>query len=325
MEIETLISVIVPVYNMQQYLARAIESIQLQTYQNIEIILVDDGSNDESGTICEIYAQNDPRIKIIHKENGGLSSARNAGIDIAEGRYFAFVDSDDCIRNEMLGKMLEIAKQENCDIVQCGFCRFKSEIPEEKISVQKICISGMQALQFIDTPLYMTAWNKLYKRELFNHVRFPEGKIHEDVGCTYRLFYESKKVVVLEDDLYCYYTNNDSITTGKIKPNKLDLLDAYVGQVLFFEEKKLTGLMRRANNNLAACFGTLLSYERKKYVDYKAFYNETEKRYRSIRKEVLMTHPLRIDLKLVTLLSFGRLWLPICYHSVKRKIRKLVR
>lgn len=325
MKNETLVSVIVPVYNVEKYLARAIESIQSQTYQNVEIILVDDGSKDESGAICETYAKNDPRIKVIHKENGGLSSARNAGIDVAKGNYVVFVDSDDCIRDEMLEKMLETAKDENCDIVQCEFCRFTTVIPAEKISGRKKCISGVEALQFIDTPVYMAAWNKLYKRELFHHIRFPEGKIHEDVGCTYRLFYESEKVAVLEDDLYCYYINNDSITTGKIKLNKLDLLDAYIGQVLFFEEKKLTGLMQNANNNLAACFGTLLSYERKKYMDYKAFYNEMEECYRSIRKEVLLAHPLRIDLKLVTVLSFGHLWLPVCYHNIKRKIHKLVK
>lgn len=312
------ISVIVPVYNVEQYLRRAIESVLRQTYQDLEIILVDDGSPDACGNICDEYKELDSRIIVIHKANGGLSSARNAGLDIATGDYIAFLDSDDVFLPEMLEELLQLAESREADIVQCGFFRFSNEIKRDNYSNNIECLDSLVALQHIDEPVYMAAWNKLYRRKLFADIQFPDGKIHEDVGCTYKLFYQSSKIVYLHTPLYGYYVNRDSITTSKIKLNKLDLLDAYENQILFFEEKGLSENLKRASNNFVASFGTLLSYQQEKYEDYTLLKKEIQKRF--IKKRYLMLHlPLRVDLKLAVWCSFGNVSLMKLYHKIKLK------
>lgn len=310
------ISVVVPIYKVEKYLRRSIDSIITQSYQNLEIILVDDGSPDLSGNICESYAVVDSRVQVIHKQNGGLSSARNAGICAATGEYIAFVDSDDVIQRHYIERMYAVAKSESCDIVQCDFFRFTDEIPSEQLTQIQEIVSTENALKKINTPYYMAAWNKLYKSSLFKEIRFPEGKIHEDVGCTYKLFMEAKKIAVIPDKLYGYFENSNSITTSKIKLNKLDLVDIYAEQAAYFAEKGLYQNANSAANNLAACFGTLLSYELERYDNYTAFTEEIQKKFRAQRHK-LLRYRLRPDLYLAILLSFGNVKFMKYYHCLK--------
>ena len=216
------ISVIVPIYNVENYLRRCIDSILKSTYENLEIILVDDGSTDECPTICDDYAKKDPRIKVIHKKNGGLSDARNKGLDIATGEYISFIDSDDCINKNMLSYLMNLLVDNSCDISVCDFYTFSDVCPTVELSQNadknfKI-FSNKEAIALL---LYGEkshgdyAWNKLYKKKLFNNVRYPIKRKMEDIGTTYKLYYESKKIVISNEKLYYYYQRNDSILGKK--------------------------------------------------------------------------------------------------------------
>ena len=210
-----LISVIVPIYKVEKYLKKCIDSIITQTYKNLEIILVDDGSPDNCGKICDEYAKQDNRIKVIHKENGGLSDARNKGIDISSGKYLTFVDSDDFIHPECCEKMLK--NMGESQILQVSMC---SVTPLRTININrisdKINIYGMQEIiniyygeKKIITPM---ACGKLYKRELFSHIRFPKGRIFEDASVVHKILENCNQISLIPDSLYYWRENKNSIT-----------------------------------------------------------------------------------------------------------------
>ena len=239
-----LISIIVPVFKVEKYLKRCVESIRNQTYPDIEIILVDDGSPDACPQICDQYAQEDARIKVIHKSNGGLSDARNCGIDAARGKYIGFVDSDDYIHPEMYMQLWKNIKESMADIAVCGVEKVYSDDGPDFHQVQgdlKI-YDGRQAIENIfDASLYLqsvVSWNKLYKKEIFENVRFPIGKIHEDEFTTYVLFYKCDKVVYNTGIYYYYYQRTDSIMGERKTTFSPDGLEAYEQMAGFFEEKK---------------------------------------------------------------------------------------
>lgn len=209
------ISVIVPVYKVESYLEQCISSIIKQTYKNLEIILVNDGSPDNCGKLCDIYAKKDSRIKVIHKKNGGLSDARNVALDIATGDYIGFVDSDDWININMYEVLINEAKNEDADIVEC---KFKSvydrnikidmnEVIEKKIfNAEEAIKQHLKGKYF-----YRCVWNKIYKKELFKDIRFPYSKLAEDLYVTYKLFYKSSKLISVNFQGYYYYIRDNSI------------------------------------------------------------------------------------------------------------------
>lgn len=241
---EELISVIVPIYNVEKYLTRCIDSIINQTYTNLEIILVDDGSPDNCGKICDQYAEKDSRIKVIHKKNGGLSDARNAGIDIATGQYIAFVDSDDFIDTNMYEILYENIKKTNSDIAIANFYKFAIE--EEIIKIdkqQEITVYNREEMfqhMYDNYLLTVVAWNKLYKRHLFSELRYPVGKIVEDSAVIHYLIDKSTKIVITDLPLYFYYQRTNSIMNT---PNfaLLDELDFLYDRVKFFEKLQMEG------------------------------------------------------------------------------------
>lgn len=237
---DDLISVIVPVYNVEKYLSQCINSILNQTIKNLEIILVDDGSLDNSGKICDEFSEKDNRIIVIHKENNGLSSARNAGLKVAKGNYIGFVDSDDWLDENMYEILLELIKDHSSDISCCNF--FRTADSEEKIppitneSIQSF--NNIEGLNNFYTDLYtqtVVAWNKLYSRELFDDVTYPVGKIHEDEGTTYKLFYKAKKITYTNRPLYYYRTTPNSITTSKFNKKRLAIIDVYEEKIKFIK------------------------------------------------------------------------------------------
>lgn len=237
-----LISVIVPIYNVEKYLARCVESIRRQTYSNLEIILVDDGSPDACPQMCDQFASADARIKVIHKPNGGLSDARNAGIEAASGRYIGFVDSDDYIHPQMYMELWKSLKAEEADIAVCGVKKVfndSGDILDQPENTARV-YSGKEAVANIfDAALYLqsvVAWNKLYRRELFDGVRYPVGKIHEDEFTTYELFYKSDKVVYNTGIYYYYYQRADSIMGERKISFSSDGLEAYEQMADFFKE-----------------------------------------------------------------------------------------
>ncbi|ALB44256.1 MULTISPECIES: glycosyltransferase family 2 protein [Clostridium] len=235
-----LISVIVPVYNVEKYLPQCIDSILNQTEKNLEIILVDDGSLDNSGKICDEFSKKDDRIIVIHKKNNGLSSARNAGLEIARGNYIGFVDSDDWLDKTMYEVLLKLLKENNSDISCCDF--FKTANSNDSIPhIDNEIINSYNNIESLNNfynGLYtqtVVAWNKLYKRELFKDISYPVGKIHEDEGTTYKLYYKANKITYTNRPLYYYRITPNSITTSKFNKKRLDIIDVYDEKVKFIK------------------------------------------------------------------------------------------
>ena len=219
-----LISVMVPIYKVEAYLDDCVRSIVAQTYPHLEIILVDDGSPDNCGSMCDEWAKQDERIKVIHKPNGGLSDARNAGLEIASGDFIAFVDSDDWIDPAMYEKMLSALLREEADI--CA-CRILSCFPDRRApwgcpSYRVTDPEQTLAMLYDDSAYPVSAWNKLYRRSLWQNLRFPVGKICEDAFTTYLLVHGAKCIVQLPEALYCYRIRPESIMTSRFSPKRMD-------------------------------------------------------------------------------------------------------
>lgn len=240
-----LISVIVPIYNVEKYLSKCIDSILEQSYRNLEIILVDDGSTDASGRICDVYLGKDQRIQVIHKANGGLSDARNAGIDVANGEYFAFVDADDFISSSMFERLLYIIKEEKADVALCGFQSLDETgkcIPRMTSTVLE---NGCYDRDYIfrksfgiDGWNFIVAWNKLYPRRLFDSIRFYKGKLHEDEFIFHHIISQCQKIAVIEEKLYYYLQRCNSITMKAYNISRLDATEAILLRCRYFIENK---------------------------------------------------------------------------------------
>lgn len=210
-----LISVIVPVYNIEKFIGKCIESIIRQTYHNLEIILVDDGSTDESGRICDEYAKTDTRIKVIHKQNEGLSDARNSGLVICNGKYIGFVDGDDWIANDMYEFLHQTLVEYQADVSVCGHYVeddkevYGSECADGSVRIYNCREAVCAVVEDIEVHSY--AWDKLYKKELFDGVRYPAGRYVQDIFTTYRVFMKANRIVCNNQPKYYYYQRKNSI------------------------------------------------------------------------------------------------------------------
>ena len=218
---DILVSVIVPVYNVEEYLCRCVDSILSQTYHNLEVILVDDGTKDNSGSICDEYAARDARVRVIHKENGGLSSARNAGIEIARGAYLQFVDSDDWIEPDAVESLLALALEHHVELVIGGRWDVKAKTGQKKIGLcppktEVISAEEMVSRMFRWDNCDSAAWDKLYHRRLFREIRFPYGKVCEDVPVMYKIVLDAGRVALLDKPVYFYYHRPGSITYSAV-------------------------------------------------------------------------------------------------------------
>ena len=219
--LEPVISVIVSIYNVQAYVEKSVQSIVNQTYKNLEIILVDDGSTDNSGKLCDAFAKNDARIKVIHKVNGGLSSARNEGIKVATGEYIAFVDGDDWIDEDMYEGMLSAIVKHDADIAICNYKEISKKGIRDTSSDDIVVFEGRETLKVfieedVNYQIQNAAWNKLYKRSLMGQLRFPEGKLFEDIVYTTKLLAGSKRAVYVNKAYYNYiFDRSDSIMNSK--------------------------------------------------------------------------------------------------------------
>ena len=243
---EELVSIIVPIYNVENYLDDCLRSLVMQSYPNIEIILVDDGSTDNCGRICDEYFLKDRRIRVIHKKNGGLSDARNHGMAVATGSYITFIDSDDYIHEQYIEVLLTIAKDKEADIVVGDFKLFQNaeqchdkNIGEKEFSrVQILSDKHLYDNDFIkqETTSLTVAWGKLYKKELWEGIQYPVGKIHEDTFTTYKLMERAGKVVYFKEPIYYWRENKNSITRGKFTTKHLLGLDAFQEQLEYFHK-----------------------------------------------------------------------------------------
>lgn len=236
---QELISVIVPIYNVESYLDRCIRSIVNQTYKNLEIILIDDGSPDQCPDICDQWAQRDYRIKVIHKENGGLSDARNAGMKIMTGDYVSFIDSDDWISENMYEIMLYNMQTNNADICESGFKRTSEFNKYEEQNSQGKCkaYAKEEALKaLIQENIKPMVWNKLYKRNLIEDNWFRVGKCNEDEFWIYKILDNSKKIIQIDDILYYYFFRENSIINETYALKRLDGLEARYERMKYLEK-----------------------------------------------------------------------------------------
>ena len=240
-----LISVIIPVYNVQGYLPACLDCVCGQTYENLEIILVDDGSTDRSGAICQEYAQKDQRIRVLHKANGGQSSARNRGIDIAKGTFLTFVDSDDLVAPDLVEALLGAIG--DCDISMCDRQKFtqKPDGVDDDGSV-RVFNRDQMLRKIYDAPKYIAIWGKLYRRELFENFRFAEGIIYEDEDALPQLFYASRSVAILQAQKYFYRVRPDSTMTAAFSKKRLDIISVSKRRIHLFTQWGLTDLRKIA-------------------------------------------------------------------------------
>ena len=283
-----LISIIVPVYNVEKYLNRCIESILKQTYESFELILINDGSTDNSGNICDEYSENDNRIKVIHKENGGLSSARNAGIKAANGEHIVFVDSDDYVHEKMVEDLYKSIIENESDMALCNFT-YVNELGDEledrnvESPINNEILTSYDALNRLSSSkswYYVIACNKLYKKTLFDDIEFPYGKCHEDEFVAHKIFDKCKTISCIKKPLYYYVQRSDSIMGKQYTIKRLDAVEAFVNRTQYFLGKAFFDM---ALNSLSAGLTTIS--EGYKNLDLKV--KENRVRYVYLRKKLV--------------------------------------
>lgn len=258
---DILVSVILPVYNVEKYLIKCLDSVIRQTYQKLEIILVDDGSTDSSGKICDDYANKDGRIKIFHKKNGGLSDARNYGIERSTGEYLAFIDSDDYVDDDYIEFLMNLTESGKYKISLCslhvvftGSDRIMNKGNGKRVILNpKTCIEMMCYHEEVETAAYA----KLLHRSLFNNVRFPVGKIFEDIGTSYLLFDQCKEIPCCFVPKYYYVIRENSIVTSSFTKKKLDFIEMTDQMADYVDEKYPDLKTATKRRRLFAYFSTL--------------------------------------------------------------------
>ena len=234
-----LISVIVPIYNVEKYLARCVDSIVNQTYKNLEIILVDDGSPDRCPQMCDDYAEKDSRIKVVHKKNGGLSDARNAGMAVATGEYISFIDSDDYVSDDFFECLLDVMNKENSDIAECSVVKFYEDNRfdefSDDLSVKTYDTQDAMSALIAENPFHQHVWNKLYKIELVKDIPYAVGKLNEDEFWTYRVFGRANKVARINKTMYYYFQRSSSIMGVGYNIRRLDALEGKANRQKYIE------------------------------------------------------------------------------------------
>ena len=305
-----LISVIIPIYNVEQYLRRCLDSIVNQSYTNLEIILVDDGSPDSSPQICDKYASKDNRIIVIHKENGGLSDARNAGLDICKGEYISFVDSDDWVSQDYINELYSSIKNSHADIAIVNHTHVTDNFKINTESNQNYTIklfSKQQALFKLIAKQhqpFVVSWGKLYRKELFNNIRFPIGKYHEDEFTSHLLINRASKIAYSSKILYFYFQRPNSITNQN---HTTDIIEAFENRLNFTVTNNFNFLIPFAASNLCwkylnLCFQNYINKE-----DYKQILNKAKENQK-----------LMAIRKLSDIFLFIFLWNPKLYFFIKK-------
>lgn len=226
---KTLISVIIPVFNVEKYLARCLDTVITQTYTNLQIILVDDGSKDSSGNICEKYAWQDNRIMVLHRENRGPGGARNAGLDVATGEYVVFIDGDDYITNDYIEYLYKLLEENRADMSMCSLKKIyneKEELDECKEKVEIMSSEEAICNLLCQRKVHPAVHCKLYKKEIFSKIRFPEELYYEDLAIIYRIFDVCEKIVIGTKQKYYYFQHRESIMNQSFNEKKMYRIQA---------------------------------------------------------------------------------------------------
>ena len=320
-----LISVIVPVYNVEAYLKKCVDSIINQTYKNIEIILIDDGSTDSCGEICDLCAANDERIIVIHKENGGLSDARNAGIEIHKGKYVTFVDSDDWVEPTYVEQLYRLLIENDADLSVCDFrCVYnENNSHDSPTSDQKVFVwNRKEALTMLlsGNKMSTSAWAKLYKCKYFMEkgIRYPKGRLYEDIPVTYSILLNANKIVYGCYTLYNYFIRSNSISNSSFTPQKMHVIEhmeAVTQQILkeFPQFDKLCAIaLFQVNYNIYL----ILDYKR----DNKKYKKKLIEAIKKYRNAVIISKNSNIKWRLKALTTY--LGLPVSKAIFTHRIIK---
>ena len=284
------ISVIVPVYNVEPYLCRCVDSILAQTFTDFELILVDDGSPDNCGVICDEYAEKDSRVTVIHKENGGLSDARNAGLDWtfanSNSEWITFIDSDDWVHPEYLNYLYRAVIDCKSRISVCGFEKTTGTMDFTNLEFIEFETVDSEKFYCRDGAGSVVACAKLFKKAEFANIRFPVGRLHEDAFTIYKILFNNASIVYISFPLYYYYNNENSITKGKWKKERFDEVEAFSEQIFFFKENGLdkayiTALYRYITRCTVCCYRL-----KKNYPDDNKLFNH----YRKLLKRALVEY-----------------------------------
>lgn len=257
-EPDKLVSVIIPVYKVEKYLPMCVDSVLNQTYQNLEVILVDDGSPDDCPAICDEYAKKDKRIRVIHQKNAGLSMARNAGLDICTGDYITFVDSDDALHVAFVARLLAACEENGAEIAVGDFMKatpaeYLPKIAAPLANKPVRVVDGREANMMLyrrsEWVRMVTAWGKLFRRELLETERFPDVKLHEDEALIYKLLYRSQQVAMVDGALYLYTANQGGLMANRFTPERMTMLDILDERLAFYRENGETGDLIRFTQN----------------------------------------------------------------------------
>ena len=302
------LSVIVPVYGVEDYLETCVDSILDQPFADLELILVDDGSPDRCPQICDAYAAKDSRVRVIHKPNGGLSSARNAGLDMARGEYISFVDSDDYIRSGMYLSMMERCRALDLDLCLCGHAIARENTVTdadnfEDIPADQVFSSDdlLQKLVYSVNTNYVVVWNKIVRRAALGTLRFAEGKQHEDEYLMHRLYGACHRIGMVNEAFYVYRQRMDSIMAHGVSVKRLDAMGAYLDRMNFLLDRGQASLVAHVLNRATTMMGRL----------YTGLDAEGRGKLRTIQKEFWemfreipgMYFPVRSKIKIVLVLK----------------------
>lgn len=320
-----LISVIVPVYQVEPYLHECVDSILGQSFHDFELILVDDGSPDNCGVICDEYAAADSRVRVIHQKNGGLSAARNAGIEAAKGGYLTFIDSDDMVFPLFLEHLMTIVKTNDAEIACCNMVEFPEDgKPHEyqERERKELLLSGHDAAldQYGERSLFrVSSCSKLYLATLFSNIRFPIGMLHEDQAITPIVLYKAKRVVASDLMLYCYRLRTQSIMHSKFSAKRYDDIAAVEHCIEFFEEKKEKDIViaaRKRRDELLSIYALIARKE--------GVYSTVPKQYRISEHKALkwLRENLSDDKYTYQLAKVHPKWLRP--HAYIRKLKKML-
>lgn len=288
-----LISIIVAVYNIENFLEGCINSLICQTYKNIEIILVDDGSSDKSGEICDSFSEKDSRIKVIHKENGGLSDARNCGIDNCKGEYIIFIDGDDYVEDSFCKVLYQTAAENNADMAICSFsCVDEGGNPIEGLNAKNPMMERILTKDNFYRILlrnvnwcYIVAWNKIYRRRIWDKLRYPKGKIHEDEYMICDIINECDTIATTSLKLYNYVQRNGSITNKKFSEKRFDIFDALFHRIEFYLDNGIDDSVTASQT--VAAIKLLCGFKDNTGNEYKKQYERIYKKLGKIEKRVL--------------------------------------
>lgn len=313
------ITVIVPVYKVEQYLERCVKSILAQTYMDFELVLVDDGSPDQCGVMCERYAKSDSRIIVLHRANGGLSAARNTGIEWmfqnSQCEYVTFVDSDDWIHPQYLENLLYAVEKNDVPVSIC--CQLRtSQYDERKMKIyeEKAASEYMSAEELLVSHEwnFNYAWGKLYRKEFFKDIRYPEGKNFEDTFTTYRILFLENKVAWVNRELYFYFLNNEGISRSPWTPGELVILDGMRQQMEFYRRNGY----KKALEKEEKLYVNHHAYQICRIRENKAMYKENERYLCQLRREMMkmvQEHPEK----------FGYKKMPQCYEAAYPNMMKI--